>query len=115
MNDNGARFSNSANGAPVKVTGVADGTGDFDAVNFRQLKGVAAGVAGTSAMANIPQVDQSKRFAVGLGLGNFQSMTAVALGASYRASENIAVRVSASTVGGVKKSTVVGAGIGVSW
>ena len=115
LNDNGARFSNSTNGAPVKVTGVADGSHDFDAVNFRQLKGVAAGVAGTSAMANIPQVDQNKRFAVGLGLGNFQSMTAVALGASYRASENIAVRLSVSTVGGIRKSTAVGAGVGLSW
>ncbi|MFT3847144.1 MAG: YadA-like family protein [Propionivibrio sp.] len=115
LDDNGARFSNATNGAPVKVTGVADGTEDFDAVNFRQLKGVAAGVAGTSAMANIPQVDQNKRFAVGLGLGNFQSMTAVALGASYRAAENVAVRVSASTVGGISKSTVVGAGVGISW
>ncbi len=115
LSDNGARFSNSTNGAPVKVTGVADGSHDFDAVNFRQLKGVAAGVAGTSAMANIPQVDQNKRFALGLGLGNFQSMTAVALGASYRASENIAVRISASTVGGVRKSTAVGAGVGISW
>ena len=115
LNDNGATFSNSANGAPIQVHGVADGTSDFDAVNYRQLRGVAAGVAGTSAMANIPQVDQNKTLAVGVGLGNFQGMTALALGGSYRAGTNAVLKASVSTVGGIKKSTVVGAGAGFSW
>lgn len=115
LNDNGARFSNSATGAPVTVTGVADGQQDFDAVNYRQLKQVAAGVAGVSAMANIPQVDQNKTFAVGVGLGNFQSQTALALGASYRVAPTAVIKASASTTNAERKTTVYGVGAGFSW
>lgn len=115
LNDNGARFSNSATGAPVTVTGVADGQQDFDAVNYRQLKQIAAGVAGVSAMANIPQVDQNKTFAIGVGLGNFQSQTALALGASYRVAQNAVIKASASTTNAERKTTVYGVGAGFSW
>lgn len=115
LNDSGARFSNSATGAPVTVTGVADGQQDFDAVNYRQLKQIAAGVAGVSAMANIPQVDQNKTFAVGVGLGNFQSQTALALGASYRVAPNAVIKASASTTNAERKTTVYGVGAGFSW
>lgn len=115
LNDNGARFSNSATGAPVTVTGVADGQQDFDAVNYRQLKQIAAGVAGISAMANIPQVDQNKTFAVGVGLGSFQSQTALALGVSYRVAPNAVIKASASTTNSDRKNTVYGVGAGLSW
>lgn len=116
LNDNGATFSNSATGAPVQVHGVADGTQDFDAVNYRQLKQIAAGVAGVSAMANIPQVDQNKTFAVGVGLGNFQSQSALALGASYRMASNVVAKASVSTTNGSgSKNTVYGVGAGMSW
>jgi hypothetical protein len=116
LNDSGARFSNSATGAPVTVTGVADGKQDFDAVNYRQLKQIAAGVAGTSAMANIPQVDPGKTFALGVGLGHFQDMTALALGGSYRVAPNAVIKASvASTNGGNQNTTVVGVGAGISW
>ena len=116
LNDNGARFSNSATGAPVRVTGVADGNHDFDAVNYRQLKQVAAGVAGTSAMANIPQVDPNKTFAIGAGLGHYQSQTALALGGSYRVAQNAVIKASVSLVdSGSDKTTVYGIGAGMSW
>lgn len=119
LDDGGARFSNAESGAPVRVTGVADGRTDFDAVNYRQLKRtekrLSAGVAGTSAMANIPQVDESRHFSLGVGLGNFQDSTALALGASFRPARNTVFRLSASTVGGVKESTVIGVGAGFSW
>lgn len=116
LNDGGAFFSNSATGAPVRVTGVADGTTDFDAVNYRQLKQVAAGVAGASAMANIPQVDQNKTFSVGAGIGHFRGVTALALGTSYRMAPNAVLRASLSTSShSSKKNTVYGVGAGFSW
>lgn len=113
LNDNGATFSNSATGAPAQVHGVANGTQDFDAVNYRQLKEVAAGVAGVSAMANIPHVDQDKTFAVGVGLGNFQGQSALALGASYRVAQNAVIKASVTANG--SKNTVYGVGAGMSW
>jgi hypothetical protein len=115
LNDNGATFSNPANGASVQVHGVADGTSDFDVVNYRQLMQIAAGVASTSAMANIPQVDQNKTFSVGVGLGNFQGQTAVALGASYRAAPNTVYKASISTTSGSSRTTVFGTGAAFSW
>lgn len=115
LNDGGAFFSNSATGAPVRVTGVRDGASDFDAVNYRQLRQVYAGVAGTAAMANIPQVDQNKTFAVGVGLGNFQGMNAVAIGASYRVAPNAVLKASVSSVNGDGNNVVAGIGAGFSW
>ncbi|MBK5915450.1 beta strand repeat-containing protein [Rhodocyclus purpureus] len=115
LNDNGAFFSNSATGKPVRVTGVQDGTSSFDAVNFRQLRQVYAGVAGTAAMANIPQVDQNKTFSVGVGLGNFQGMTAVAVGASYRMAPDAVLKASVSSVNGDGNNVVAAVGAGFSW
>lgn len=114
LNDNGARFSSATTGGPIRVTGVADGKSDFDAVNYRQLKSIAAGVAGISAMSNIPQVDQDKTFNVGLGVGHFQERTAVALGASARLSDSVVARASVATDFGAD-STAVGGGLGWSW
>lgn len=115
LNDNGARFSNSQNGEAVTVTGVADGQQAFDAVNYRQLRSVAAGVAGVSAMANIPLVDQNKTFAVGVGLGGFQGQASVALGGSYRFAQNAVLKASVATTNAESKSTVYGIGAGFSW
>jgi autotransporter adhesin len=66
-------------------------------------------------MANIPQVDQNKTFAVGVGLGNFQSQTALALGVSYRVAPNAVIKASASTTNADRKTTVYGVGAGFSW
>ena len=115
LSDEGARFSNSANGAPVKVTGVADGTSDFDAVNFRQLRDVARGVASTVAMVNIPAIDSSKDFAFGVGLGNFQGQTAIAMGFAGRPARNVIGKISLGTVTGNQRTTTIGAGLGYSW
>lgn len=116
LNDSGARFSNSTNGAPVLVTGIANGRSDYDAVNYQQLKQVAGGVASASAMANIPQVDQNKTIAIGAALGHFQSMTSLALGASYRMAPSAIIRASVSSnVGRSEKDWVYGLGAGFSF
>lgn len=116
LNDNGARFSNSATGAPVTVTGVADGRSDFDAVNVRQY---AQGIAAVAAGANIP-VPQSGNTAgsVGMAVGNYMGKTALAVGGSYRpsASTMIKASIAAGLNGGVSGSRpVVVVGAGWAW
>ncbi len=116
LNDNGATFANSATGAPVKVTGVADGVNSFDAVNVRQLRGVYAGVAGTAAMANIPPIDAGKTFALGAGLGGFKGQGAIAVGAAVRVGDNAQVRASMSSslntdTGSRNTAFAIGAGL----
>jgi hypothetical protein len=39
LNDDGATFANTATGGPARVTGVADGAHNFDAINYGQLRG----------------------------------------------------------------------------
>lgn len=112
LDDNGATFSNSANGRPVQVHGVADGTGDFDAVNVRQFAGAVASIA---AMANIPEVAPGKTLAVGAGYGNYMSKDALAIGASYRLTENSVLKASLATGTGDGRKTTYGVGAAFSW
>lgn len=111
LNDNGATFGNSTTGAPVRVTGVANGSSDFDAVNVRQF---GSAVAGATAAANIPGVDTNKTSSVGVGLGSFMNQQALAFGGSYRFSDNGVLRASVATglnSGGSKSSV----GVGAAW
>ncbi len=103
LDDNGARFSNAQTGAPVKVTGVADGTADFDAVNFRQLQKANIGIASVSALSAIPATMPGKNFAIGAGYGYFEGCSAVAIGVKAAIWNNVSV---AAGVGlGVGQST----------
>ena len=120
LDDNGATFANTTTGGPAMVHGVADGVADFDAVNVRQLNGVRkdlekaeSGIASVAAMANIPQVDQNKKFAVGLGYGNYEANSAVAVGASARITEAVVAKASYGT--GANGDNTFGAGVGLSW
>jgi hypothetical protein len=128
LNDSGATFSNAATGAPVKVTGVANGTSAYDAVNYQQLqqlqantetqfKQQAAGIAGVTAMTNIPQVDQNKTFSLGVGLGGYQSQGAIAFGGSFRTAPNAVIKASVSTgmLTPGSRTTTFGVGGAVSW
>jgi hypothetical protein len=116
LSNGGAAFSNSSSGAPVRVTGVADGTTSFDAVNYQQLKALekkmSQGVASTTAIANIPQVDQDKTFAVGMGVANFNGETALAVGMTYRPMPNAVLKASVSAGSG---QTVFGGGAAMSF
>lgn len=107
LNDRHARFSRASDGAPITVTGVADGRDDFDAVNVRQFAGAVAAV---SAQANIPGLQQGQDKSIGVGLGNFMGKTALGLGLNYRGEKNGVYRLSVATGmnGGAKP--VVGAG-----
>jgi hypothetical protein len=110
MADNGATFSDAQTGGPVQVHGVNDGTGDFDAVNVRQFSGAIAAV---TAMANIPQVDQDKTFALGVGVGGFMGKTALAAGLSYRFTRNGVFKASLSSA--MSSSNTDTLGLGAAW
>jgi len=113
-----------------QIHGVAAGTAQTDAVNVSQLNnmssnfnsqlnGLRAGVASTVAMANIPQVDQGKRFAIGAGLGHYDGASALSVGGSIRVNENAVIKGSLAhsfnTSGPAETSTAVGVGAAYSW
>ncbi len=113
LDDNGATFRNSTTGGPAQVHGVADGKADYDAVNVRQLREIARGVASVTAIANVPGIDQGKNASVGVGLGNYKGQTAIALAANMRFSRAGVFRASVGTVTG--DHPAVGAGASFSW
>lgn len=77
FSDTGMHLSNTTNGAPVTVSGVADGAGAFDAVNVRQLD---SGLASVAALTGLPGVQPGKRSSVGMAVGHHGSGVAFALG-----------------------------------
>ncbi|BAO91018.1 putative uncharacterized protein [Caballeronia cordobensis] len=129
LDDNGVSLANGA-GAPVRVSGVADGVAPNDAANVNQLnqvrnqvnamgaridsvsKHASAGIAGVTALANIPDVAQGKRFAVGAGVGYYGGQTALAVALKGNINENL--RVSAGAGFGGTGATV-GSGASFSW
>ncbi|ODS34368.1 MAG: hypothetical protein SCARUB_00499 [Candidatus Scalindua rubra] len=91
LDDSGATFADEDTGDPVRVTGVADGTTDFDAVNFRHLRKLDAkidnvatdafsGIASAAALAGIPEPAPGKRISLGVGYANYKGENAVAFG-----------------------------------
>jgi len=99
------------------VTGVADGYAPFDAVNRRQLDGLeytlSSGIASIAALAAIPNPVPGKNTSIGLGYGNYNSESAVALGMKANIPQsNISLAVGA---GFAKKHTTTNVGISFSF
>lgn len=111
LTDRAATFSNAQTGAPITVTGVADGRSDFDAVNVRQFAGAIAAVA---AQANIPALAAGQDRTFGVGVGSFMGKSALAMGLSVRASNNSVYKatVSSGLNNGMKHTLV---GVGGAW
>ena len=96
LNNSGATFSSNTNGTgAVRVTGVADGVNQYDAVNYGQVQSAYsslkrdidnvedkanAGVAAAVALAGIPSPAAGKQYSVGAGWGNYEGENAFALG-----------------------------------
>lgn len=76
-------------------------------------KRASAGIAGVAAMANIPQVTEGATFSVGAGAGNTDGESALAVGFSARAAQNVVVKASVSN--DTQNNFVVGAGTSVQW
>ena len=107
-----ATFSNAKTGAPITVTGVADGRADFDAVNVRQFAGAIASVA---AQANIPSLAAGQDRTFGMGVGNFMGKSALAVGMNIRGEGNAVYKFTLSSglnEGGKKAVVAAGAAWG---
>jgi hypothetical protein len=119
LNDYGATFSNSANGRPIQVHGVADGTSRYDAVNVQQMDAVKQGIAGVAAMNNIPSLESGKQFNLGIGFGGFDRETSFAIGGNARVTDNFVIKASAGRGFGANDSnistTTWGVGGALSW
>lgn len=117
INDNGVALSNMQTGAPVSLTGVADGVNRYDAVNKGQLDRVereaARGIASVAALAAIPEPAAGKKYSVGAGTSIYSGYSAIAFGFKGVVRENVRVNVGVSTVNGSR--AVMNAGVGFSW
>ncbi|MBB6102826.1 autotransporter adhesin [Paraburkholderia bannensis] len=111
-----------------RVTNVANGVNATDAVNMGQFqsglnalqgsvnsvaRNAYGGIAAATALTMIPDVDQGKNIAVGVGTANFQGYQAVALGASARITQNIKVKVGGGYASG--GGATVGGGMSYQW
>ncbi len=108
-------------GQERQITNVADGKAATDAVNMRQFqqgmtsiqRAAFGGVAQATALTMIPDVDQGKTIAVGVGTANYKGYQAGALGASVRVTQNLKVKVGAGYSSG--GGTAVGGGMSYQW
>lgn len=113
MTDTGAHFSNASTGAPVAISGVADGQGAFDATNVRQLH---SGLASVVALTGLPSPAFGKRNSFGIAFGQHGTGSAVALGGQAMFSDDFTVKYGASVShasGRIDSSLSLGAGL--SW
>lgn len=96
-----------------KITNVADGAYDFDAVNVRQLNRLSSRVgASAAALASLKpaQLGKNDKFAFSLGFGSYKNAQAVAMGAVFKPTENVLLNVAGSFAGPDRAF-----GAGVSW
>jgi hypothetical protein len=113
FSDNGAHFSNGTNGAPVRLSGIANGSGPMDAANIRQLH---AGLASVAALTGLPAPQAGKDNSFGMALGQNGSGSAVALGGQSLLGEALTVKYGAAlaySAGHVDSTATLG--IGFSW
>ncbi|MBI6550330.1 YadA C-terminal domain-containing protein, partial [Xenorhabdus lircayensis] len=78
----------------------------------RVEKRANAGIASVAAMTNIP-FSNANRFSVGVGLGQYNDGSAIAVGAQAKLTENVNVK--ASTSWNNAEGAVMGAGIAIGW
>ncbi|CAM2144402.1 YadA-like family protein [Paraburkholderia tropica] len=104
-----------------RITNVADGVAGTDAVNMRQFqsgmtemqRNAYGGIAAATALTMIPDVDQGKTIAVGIGTANYKGYQATALGVSARITQNVKVKMGAGySAGG---DTTWGGGMSYQW
>ncbi|HFC6380370.1 TPA: YadA-like family protein [Neisseria lactamica] len=99
-----------------KITNVADGAYDSDAVNVRQLNRLSKRAnrigASAAALASLKpaQLGKDDKFALSLGFGSYKNAQAVAMGAVFKPAENVLLNVAGSFAGPDRAF-----GAGVSW
>ncbi|WP_232520354.1 YadA-like family protein [Ralstonia solanacearum] len=75
-------------------------------------RGAYSGIAAATALTMIPDVDQGKTIAVGIGAASYKGYQAVALGASARIAQNLKAKMG---VGYSSEGTTVGVGASYQW
>ena len=114
-------------GAERRITNVAPGINGTDAVNMNQLGTVSSGlsdritrldhtmsygIAGATALAEIPALQPEKKFTLGVGIGSFNGYQSLAIGGGLRVNQGLQLKAGASISGG---SSTFGAGMAYSW
>lgn len=107
ISDNSARIDRNAAAIENNKNEIKDLRQDFE----KMSKEMSGGIAGVAAMANIPQVRGVGNVSVGVGIGHFNSESAVALGTSYRYNEQVTAQFSVSANTGNDIQPVIGAGV----
>jgi hypothetical protein len=110
INNTGVTFSN-ASGKPIRVTGVADGTSEFDAVNIGQF---GSGMAALSAMNAVPDIREGDSISLGFGLGNYMGYNALAIAGKAYIDEKLTMNFAMAT-GNRSYEPVYSIGFGTSW
>ncbi|MGX2975424.1 YadA-like family protein, partial [Ursidibacter arcticus] len=77
-------------------------------------KRLRGGIAGSTAIANIPQVTRPGASLIGAGFGNYNSQSALAVGYS-RMSDNGKLIIKFSAGANTSKDFNIGGGIGYQW
>ncbi|MCK5473120.1 MAG: YadA-like family protein, partial [Planctomycetes bacterium] len=125
LDDDGATFQDDDTGGPARVMGVANGVNQYDAVNMGQFRGEVdrldrridkaySGIATVAALAAIPTPVPGKTVSLGLGFGNFESQSAIAVGGKALVGKNKNVTLTAG-MGYCDSTTTMSAGIGWSF
>lgn len=109
LDDSGARFGRAGDNSPIRVSGIADGQGAFDAVNIRQLHRAVA-----AAMATAPQVTPLPgQSGLGVGIGHYGSEQAIGLSFAHLSDRQVQFNLSAAHGGG--RHTAIRTGMGFIW
>ncbi|ENU26953.1 hypothetical protein F992_01557, partial [Acinetobacter modestus] len=84
--------------------------------DVRKNREIAAqGIAGITAMTNIPMPAEQGASTVGMGMGYYDSQSAIAVGASHYFDNGVAIKGAFSTGFNNGNTTAVGAGVSYSW
>ena len=120
--DGSLRLGSKSNQAPVRISNVAPGIKDGDAVNVSQLKGVTKDLedkidgvaAGSNAAASLPQVYLPGKSMVAASVGTYGSQGALAVGYSS-ISDNGKWLIKGQVNVNTKAKTGGGVGVGYLW
>ena len=120
--DGSLRLGSKGNQAPVRISNVAPGIKDGDAVNVSQLKGVTKDLedkidgvaAGSNAAASLPQVYLPGKSMVAASVGTYGSQGALAVGYSS-ISDNGKWLIKGQVNVNTKAKTGGGIGVGYLW
>ena len=89
---------------------------DQTSQDVRKNREIAAqGIAGISAMTNIPMPAEQGASSVGVGMGYYDSQSAIAVGASHYFDNGVAIKGAFSSGFSSGNTAAVGAGVSYSW